>query len=211
MKNSGIYFKEESPKVCAYSLFFDDNSFGKTFFEVEELSNLKKLLQESMRVIKIENTPSLFQKIKDSNSQKKEQLILNFLEILSHFTKVEKVFLNTESYQMRMDDKAGGRLNEVMDFTFSHFKRAISIDEVAKIACLSRSQFSYFFKRHTGKTYIEFLNDWRLENACFDLRQTNKTIDQICYDVGFQNRSNFQRQFKRNKGLTPSAFRKQWR
>lgn len=101
-------------------------------------------------------------------------------------------------------------MNEVLDYTFQHFKQEITIEQIAKIAFLSRSQFSSFFKLHTGKTYIKFVNELRIENACILLKNNTYTIEQICYEVGFKNVSNFTRHFKKNKGVTPSQYRKSW-
>lgn len=213
LKNSALYYAENSPKVYGVSLFFDEHSFGKQFFELKELRNLKALLQESRRTFKVQGElkEKIYQKIIDSRSIHAEVLIINFLEILSLIHQADKEYLNSEQYNMMLNDSEGSRLNEVLDFTFQHYHQEITIEQIAKIACLSRSQFSYFFKLHTGKTFIQFLNELRVENACISLKNTNFTIEQICYEIGFQNVSNFVRQFKRVKDVTPSQYRKSWK
>jgi AraC-like DNA-binding protein len=87
---------------------------------------------------------------------------------------------------------------------FNNYHQDITLDTIAGIACLSRSQFSSFFKLHTGKTYIQFLNDLRIENACSCLKNAGVTVEQVCYEVGFKNVSNFTRQLKgpRSQRLT---------
>lgn len=213
LKNSNVYYSDKSPGIRGVSLFFDEYSFGKQFFEISELSKIKALLNDCKRVIKIKGAAleKIHQKIVTAEFAKEEGLIISFLEILSLILQSEKEYLNAEEYHMILNENEGNRLNDVLDYTFQHFSEAIKIEQIAKIACLSRSQFSYFFKLHTGKTYIEFLNGVRIENACISLKNTNHTIEQICYIVGFQNVSNFVRHFKKNKGLTPSNYRKSWR
>lgn len=212
LKSSNVYHNDNSPGVKGISLFFNKSSFGKQFFELEELSSIKSLLVESKRVIKVEGElqETIFSRIILSPSIKNEKLIISFLEILSLLQQGTKTYINSNQYDLILNNEEGGRFNEILDFTFKNFQKEISIDQISKIALLSRSQFSYFFKLHTGKTYIQFLNELRIENACILLKSNVDTIEQICYNVGFQNVSNFVRHFKKLKGVTPSKFRKSW-
>ena len=152
----------------------------------------------------------IFNKIIATQSVQNEALVITFLEILSLLRQAEKSYVNSEQYSLILNKNEGERLNVVLDYTFQHFKQEVTIEQIAKIAFLSRSQFSYFFKLHTGKTYIQFLNELRIENACILLKNDTTTIEQICYEVGFQNVSNFTRHFKKVKGSTPSSYRKSW-
>lgn len=212
LKCSDIYHSDNSPGVKGISLFFDEFSFGKQFFEIKEMHDLSTFLNDANRIIKINGAlkEAIFNKIVSAPSLQNEHLIITFLEILSLLRQAEKVYLNTEQYNLILNNNEGGRLNKVLDYTFQHFNQEIKIERIAKIAFLSRSQFSYFFKLHTGKTYIQFVNEIRIENACILLKNKQYTIEQICYEVGFQNVSNFARHFKKNKGVTPSKYRKSW-
>jgi AraC-like DNA-binding protein len=211
-KNSKVYYSSESPGIESISLFFDYYSFGEKFFDINELVDLKNLLQEANRVLKI-NHPiknNLYNTIINTAGQSKDELVIAFLQILSLMKNSEKQFINSNQYQLMMGEDEGGRLNEVINFTFKHYKEDITLEQVINVAHLSRSQFSKFFKLHTGKTYIQFLNEIRIENACSLLSNTSNTIEQICYEIGFKNVSNFVRQFKKIKNQTPSKYRKSW-
>ncbi|MEL7118053.1 MAG: AraC family transcriptional regulator [Bacteroidota bacterium] len=212
LKNSELYWGEESPGVKGVLLFFDEYSFGNQFFDLKEMRQLKAFLKDCNRVFKAEGEfkKQIFQKIITCTTLKNETLVINFLEILSLLNKSDKYFLNNEQYRLILNENEGDRLNKVLEYTFQNYAQDIMIEDVAKIAFLSRSQFSYFFKLHTGKTYIQFLNDLRIENACILLKNTKHTIEQICYEVGFKNVSNFVRQFKKSKACTPSVYRKSW-
>ena len=212
LKCSDIYYSDNSPGVKGVSLFFDEFSFGKQFFEIKEMQGLQTLFKDANRIIKIEGAlkETVFNKIIATPTLQHEQLIITFLEILSLLRQAEKTYLNSEQYNLILNNNEGGRLNNVLDYTFQHFKQEIKIEQIAKIAFLSRSQFSYFFKLHTGKTYIQFVNELRIESACILLKNEQYTIEQICYEVGFQNVSNFARQFKKTKNTTPSKYRKSW-
>ncbi len=63
------------------------------------------------------------------------------------------------------------------------------------------------FKKHLNKTPTEFINDIRIANAKLALEYTNRSILQICEEVGFDNTSHFYHLFKKDTGLSPKAFR----
>jgi len=68
--------------------------------------------------------------------------------------------------------------------------------------------FSRFFKRATGKTMTAYVNELRVGLACRLLLETDLNALQICHRAGFNNFSNFVRQFRRRKKLTPAEFRR---
>ena len=211
-KCSDVYYSPNSPGVKGISLFFNEFSFGKQFFEIKEMQGLQAIFQQANRIIKVNGALKeiIYNKIIAIPNIQNEQLIITFLEILSLLRQSDNTYLNSEQYNLILNNNEGGRLNDVLDYTFQHYKQQITIECIAKIAFLSRSQFSYFFKLHTGKTYIQFLNELRIENACILLKNNQYTIEQVCYEVGFKNVSNFTRQFKKVKSITPSNYRKTW-
>jgi AraC-like DNA-binding protein len=73
---------------------------------------------------------------------------------------------------------------------------------------MSESSFSRFFRRATGNTFTDFVNQVRVNQACRLLMSTDSYVSQICYDVGFNNVANFNRRFQDIKGMTPSEFRR---
>ena len=76
---------------------------------------------------------------------------------------------------------------------------------------MTPSAFSRFFKLRTGKTLNEYIIDVRLGYATRMLVDTTSTIAEISYSCGFNTLSNFNRQFKKGKGCSPSEFRKKYR
>jgi AraC-like DNA-binding protein len=73
---------------------------------------------------------------------------------------------------------------------------------------MSIPAFCNYFKKRTKKTYVNFVNEVRIGNACKLLEAANKTIIDVCYESGFNSVANFNRQFLRIKGITPSAYKK---
>jgi len=98
------------------------------------------------------------------------------------------------------------KLETVFQYMLDHHQRTIKLKEVAKIANLSVSAFCRFFKLRTRKTFSQFVNEFRISVACKKLLLDDFTISEICYEVGFTNLSNFNRQFKKITGFTPSQY-----
>ena len=79
---------------------------------------------------------------------------------------------------------------------------------MAALVNMSGSAFSHFFKKRTGISYITYLNNLRVAHACNLLESTTLSASEICYECGFNNKSNFIRIFTRKKGMTPIQYRK---
>lgn len=98
-------------------------------------------------------------------------------------------------------NKALGYINENLTEDFSE-------EDLATTAAMNPSAFSRSFRKHTGMGVVEYVNRHRINLACQMLmNESDKTITDICFAVGFNNLSNFNRQFLRRKGMPPSRFR----
>jgi AraC-like DNA-binding protein len=81
---------------------------------------------------------------------------------------------------------------------------------VAARANMNPQAFSRYFRKITFKRFIDYVNEVRIGKACRLLIDTDKTVAEICFQSGFHNLSNFNRQFHKVKALTPKEFRKQF-
>lgn len=99
------------------------------------------------------------------------------------------------------------RMAQVRDWLELNLERSITLDQVAAHFGLSRSLLTREFRRHTGKSFIDYCNHRRIEKAAVLLASDQVSISQAAFDSGFANLSHFHRQFKAIFGLTPAAFR----
>jgi AraC-like DNA-binding protein len=99
-------------------------------------------------------------------------------------------------------------MNKVCVYIQNHFANKISLKEVADLIHLTESNFCKFFKKATGKTYSDYLNEIRINEAARLLLQTEKTINQISYECGFETLSYFNRVFLGKKGMRPREWRR---
>jgi AraC-like DNA-binding protein len=99
-------------------------------------------------------------------------------------------------------------INEALAYINSHLTEQFSETDLAAISGISASAFSRSFRRHTGLALIQYVNRLRINLACQLLMSEEAlSITDICFQVGFNNISNFNRQFLSLKGIPPSRFR----
>ena len=100
------------------------------------------------------------------------------------------------------------RLKKILSFIQENFEHRISIKEAASICSLSESRFMQMFHQETGMSFIQYLNDFRLESCAAQLKRTSKSVTEIAFENGFDNISYFIRQFKKKYSCTPLSFRR---
>ena len=104
-------------------------------------------------------------------------------------------------------DKEKKRIEQIQTYVICNAKRNITLDHVARHVGMSRASFCVFFKKATGKTFVTYLNEYRIKLACQLLEQKKKmSVSEICYAVGFNDVPYFNRVFKRYNGITPSEY-----
>lgn len=206
-------FKSEvldNTKSRMLTLFFTKEAFGEQFFELEEMEALQKFFKKVHNGFKVETAAeslkSIFYSLQKSN---KIDTFINLLEILKQLSKSETSSLSSYIYEKKYNDIEGKRMRAVMDYTMNNYNRSISLDDIAEVAAMTRNAFCKYFKRRTNKTYFRFLNELRVENACKLLRSSEEfSIAEIADKSGFNNISNFNRQFKSVKEVIPSEYKR---
>jgi AraC-like DNA-binding protein len=99
-------------------------------------------------------------------------------------------------------------INKALAYINTNLTEPFSESDLAEIAGLSPSAFSRSFRRHTGLALVQYINRLRVNFACHLLMEDEKSrITDVCFASGFNNLSNFNRQFLKQKGMTPSRFR----
>ena len=183
---------------------------GIPLFSLPELSEIKNLLKRSYRgILFSKNTLSKVHKtilqLTESNST---EILINFLRVLQILSKEQDYqLLSSLDFALPTQISEENRLQKVINYISINYVKMISLEEIAKIAFMTPPAFCRFFKASTNKTFSQFLNEFRIAQACQLLINGEKPIKQICYNVGFNSLTNFNRTFKTIKGLTPSSYR----
>ncbi|WP_353778061.1 helix-turn-helix domain-containing protein [Winogradskyella sp. 3972H.M.0a.05] len=196
-------------KSLMLTLFFTKDSFGEVFFDLEELSETKHFFKNINSGFKVlshnQALKTVFLSLRDSS---KLERFTSLLLILKSLAKAKKLQLSSYSYEKEYTAVEGKRMQDVMDYTMKHSHESISLDVIANVANMTKNAFCKYFKKRTNKTYTQFLNELRIENACKLISNNGElTLSEIAFQCGYFNISNFNRQFKAIKSMTPSEYR----
>jgi AraC-like DNA-binding protein len=117
----------------------------------------------------------------------------------------------SQQHAAPLTDAGRERLAKVMAHIHAHWKTPPNVAELAATASLSPGAFHRFFKRHTGRTVVEYIAQLRIGQACQRLIETERPIGLIAAEAGYLNLAHFNRQFKKLRGLTPRELRAKYR
>lgn len=185
------------------------SEFIDLFLDFEESTDLKTMLKQAKRGLffPFENREIKSDLIKLVDS-KGFNRIIDLMNVLNQLTNCEQTVLCSNHFQSINSSEIENRINIVCVFLENNFTEKINLKQVADLIFLTESNFCKFFKKATGKTYSDFLNDIRINKSCQLLLRSEKAINTIAFECGFETLSYFNRVFLNKKGSTPSKFRK---
>jgi AraC-like DNA-binding protein len=136
------------------------------------------------------------------------QQLLTLLRILENLSNSEEYKLLNDKEFSNQSIIENERINKVFNYVKNNYKEKVCLNEASNLVFMTTPSFCRYFKKHTGKTFIKFVNEYRINNALKLLAQSEIDIKNICYECGFNNFSNFNRLFKKTIKITPSEYRK---
>lgn len=98
----------------------------------------------------------------------------------------------------------------LFDYIAKHYRESITTADLARFCHVTESYFCRFFKKHFGRTPTTYLNEYRIDKAVQQLRNTQDSITTIALEIGYTDISYFTKTFKKIMGITPKEFRKQF-
>ncbi len=192
---------------------FDEAPAGVPFFSIPEFSGIKSLMKRAERGIYFgEDTRKkvhhLVIAVAEDDGTERWVCLLKILNILSASDDVEPLsnpYLKVSP--QRIEDL---RLSKVITFLTENYDQDITLEKVADIASMTVQSFCRYFKKRTNKTFVQFLNEYRIGKACVLLIENELTISEIWCELGFNTSTNFNRIFKNMYGCTPMEYRKKY-
>ncbi len=189
--------------------FFDDK-----FLQKNQLNFIRDMLRRSLRGIlfSAETTSRLEPRIIGLGKKQGFDSVLELMSILHDLSISREYRLLSDSgfNDTEVFSYNSRRIEKVMEFIHQSFEKQITLSEAAKIASMTESAFSRFFKLRTGMTFIDSVTEVRLGHASRMLISSTRTIAEIAYSCGFNNISNFNRIFRKKKGCTPRELRESY-
>ena len=137
------------------------------------------------------------------------QTATKFLALLNFMAAAPRRKLVSNMYESEnlVNSSKSRRITKACKYIEENISQKISLAEVAALVNMSESAFSHFFKKKTGISFITYVNNLRVAKACDLLASTSLSASEICYDCGFNNKSNFIRIFTKRKNMTPIEYR----
>jgi len=211
-KSDPEYFIAGTSKhIQTLNIYFNPDGKLANLLHLPEMMTLQPFIQQSQVGFKL---PISFQQ------EISEQMITiqyaTGIEQLIHFSILLK-YLNQLNGAMEPLIKTVNRVNpveleeirlkKVHGYVLGHYAKVISLEHIADMAHMSVHAFCRYFKKKTGQTFLEFLNQTRVNEACRKLASKKfDSISTIAYDCGFNSINNFNRVFKNQTGQSPRQY-----
>jgi AraC-like DNA-binding protein len=205
--NDEVYFEGDKTLIAtAYSLHFKEDFMGTTFLNLSITEHIATLFKKARRGIRFNNlTFTIVTEIKELIAEKHDfTQLLKLFYILHKLAKHENItLLSSEGYLTTNIIDGSDKTHE---YIFKNFKDPIQLADVAAIAGMNPSAFSRYFKRIYRKTFSRYLIEIRIGYSCKLLIENKSNVSAVCYASGFNNISNFNKQFRKIKGMNPSEY-----
>lgn len=146
---------------------------------------------------------------KNSKIQRLSILITILSQLLAHQTVKT---LSSVSYKNQLgNQKNQNKIANTTTYILENLDKKLTIEHMADYTNLVPQSFCRWFKNAVGNTFITYLNTARIERACQMLLNSNIAISEICFIVGFESLSHFNRTFLVLKDMSPRAYRKEYK
>lgn len=184
---------------------------GQEFLNVPELAKVKRLFEKATFGISFYGktkkvVSSMMELLAEKTGIERLIALLEIFRILSESSEYQVLNDPLSKFDFRHKDE--DRINRIYTFVEGNYTENIKIETVAEIANLSVPSFCRYFKKMTHLTFTDFLNEFRVNNAC-KLLHTGVPVSDVCFNSGFNSISHFSKTFKQIKGQSPRDYRKE--
>ena len=134
--------------------------------------------------------------------------IIKFLDVLKDLATTNNYsLLNVDGFAFEVEPQDNKKIDIVFGHVSKNFKQSIPLDEIAGKVSMTVPAFCRYFKKVTGKTFTQFVNEFRIVHATKLLAENPTSITDICFESGFNNFSHFNKLFKKFTGKSPLKYR----
>lgn len=213
--NSDYLRPENELRSSAICVQFMQNILKTSMPEIPELFRINEFLNESKRGIQFigETRDILIKRLEGLLCLKGMKRFIELLTILDTMSTSNDIkYLSSPDYVpyvINSEDKH--RMEIIFRYVIQQYPNKIFLKEIASLVNLTPQSFCRYFKSRTSKNFSSFVNEVRIGNSCKMLIENKYTISQVCFKSGFNYLSNFNRQFKKVKGRTPSEFQTEYK
>ncbi|MGL5233313.1 MAG: AraC family transcriptional regulator [Empedobacter falsenii] len=209
--------KNEKHKVHAISIFFDPYKKISGILDLPEFGELKDFISNSEVGFQVAQDlkTEISDKIKALQKLKGIEQILCFVEILNKLmlNKAQHIPLSAGKNQANHISDNDKRIIDAQSYIKKNFtQQKLTLNDIAEQACLTPQAFCRSFKKRTGITYIQYLNELRVQRACKLLTSSAmSSISSVAFNSGFNSLTNFNRVFRSVMKSSPKEYLKRYK
>lgn len=210
-KSDNSYYLPTNKKLC-HSIFtqFKEEILPVGYKYMPECKNIRKLLNKGVEGLEwdVNYHPKIHQLVQNILHQKSFKRLLVLYELLNELGKNidDGKNISSKNY-INMNETEDPMYCKIISYVSLHFQEDITLEQIAAFAGMNTSSICRYFKRKTGGTIFDLILKLRIAYTKRQLSNTDNPISSIAYDAGFNNLANFNIQFKKMTGYTPSQYR----
>ncbi|WP_316814076.1 AraC family transcriptional regulator [Pedobacter heparinus] len=212
-KSNPEYFTDDKSKtIKATSVYFNSNGILGALFNLPEMKTVSSFLMKNKHGFKIPEryAKAIAEKIMNLHHSSSMDVLFNFLKLINGIHGLNEYIepLCSDMYSSDVTENEGARLSKIINFITENYNNQISLEDVANAAFMTPQAFCRYFKKHTRHTFISFLNEVRINDACKSLISGERAdcISLVAYKAGFNSITNFNRVFKSIIGQSPRDY-----
>lgn len=211
-RNEDYYYEgNATDRAQSIVVHFGEDSLGQDFLNLPEASPIINVLEESAYGLEIlgntnTNVSKKLYELIALRGMKRWICLVDILLEIAH-AGVNKQRITPAPY-IGYNEKESTRLCNVLNWVTANLEEELTLNDAAAIAQMNTNAFSRFFSMRTRKTFSTFVKEQRLQKAARLLIESDFSITQICFECGYNNISNFNRQFLDYYKTNPGKYKK---
>lgn len=204
--------KEDNP--TSITIHFAEDFFKSGLFDIPEFECFRNILAQSkyglyFRAINPDHFENDLRTLMEIEGFDAMMQLLKIFRYLSQTKDIQLLSNPEDSWEARLSNDE--RINKIYDYVFRNFYNGVKLGDVAQLVNLSESAFCTYFKKTTKISFFTFLKEVKINFACKLLTtEKDKTIAEICFESGYKNIANFNRQFREITNMNPREYRKEF-
>jgi AraC-like DNA-binding protein len=189
---------------------FKEDFLGERFLEIPEMQQIKALFAKAKKgiIYNVEAKKVIGPKIEALMHYEGMDRIIKFLDVLKDLATTNNYsLLNVDGFAFEVEPQDNKKIDIIFGHVSKNFKQPIPLTEIAEKVSMTVPAFCRYFKKVTGKTFTQFVNEFRIVHATKLLAENPTSITDICFESGFNNFSHFNKLFKKFTGKNPLKYR----
>jgi AraC-like DNA-binding protein len=210
-KSDAAYAEPQATEgIHTLTIFFNTQGKLASLFSLPELKNVYSFFSSNYSGFQVpqESFSDISTRILSIKYAAGMDQLMQFFMLLRSLSSIEHIDPLTSNVEPRdFSDQEGMRISNIYNYIMQHYHRDLTLEEVAAAAFMTPPAFCRYFKKHTRVTFVTFLNEVRINEACKRLVGGKyESVSSVAYDCGFNSITNFNRVFKSTIGKSPRVY-----